>query len=428
MGKLRTGRMGRALPALIIAVLVLSACALVFGGPSDRKVTAHFTETIGIYPGSDVRVLGVKVGTIESVKPRGETVEVVMSYEPKYKIPADAMAVIVPPSVVSDRYVQLTPAYTGGPVMKDRTDLPVDRTSTPVELDQIYKSLDDLNVALGPEGANRDGALSRLLKVGRMNLDGQGKKLNTTLRNASKAVKTLSDGRQDLFGTITNLQQFTTALAQSDAQVRQFNGQLASVSEQLAGERNELGAALRSLSLALAQVASFVRENRTELVSNVEGLTKITGILVKQKDALAQVLEQAPLALGNLNLAYNPSAGTLDTRDNALSGSDPALAACSLLAITNKLAAEADLQKLCGQMVNALAACNAAIPGPLKDLLGKVPPLVALPCAGGGAAPGGSVTGGISQNPLNPAPALPNPGSGVNELDRTLGGILKAGG
>jgi virulence factor Mce-like protein len=427
MNKLRGGRLGRVVPALIIAALVLSACALVFGGPSARKVTAHFTETVGIYPGSDVRVLGVKVGTIESVTPEGDTVKVVMSYESTYKIPADASAVIVPPSVVSDRYVQLTPAYTGGPVMKDNTALPVSRTSTPVELDQIYKSLNDLNVALGPEGANRDGALSRLLKVGRMNLDGQGKKLNATVRNASKAVQTLSDGRQDLFGTITNLQQFTSALAQSDAQVRQFNTQLASVSDQLDGERNELGAALRSLSLALAQVASFVRSNRDELVSNVEGLTKITGILVKQKDALAQVLEQAPLALSNLNLAYNPSSGTLDTRDDALSGSDPAMAACSLLAITNKLAGAADLLKMCGQMVNTLAACNAAIPGPLKSLLGQVPAVTGLPCAAGSAA-GGSVTGGVSQNPLNPAPALPNPGSGVNDLDRTLGGILKAGG
>jgi phospholipid/cholesterol/gamma-HCH transport system substrate-binding protein len=428
MTKLRTGRLGRAVPALIIAALVLSACALVFGGPSAHKVTAHFTEAVGIYPGSDVRVLGVKIGTIESVTPQGGTVKVVMSYEPKYKVPADASAVIVPPSVVSDRYIQLTPAYTGGAVMKDAAELPVSRTSTPVELDRIYASLNDLNVALGPEGANRDGALSRLLAVGRMNLDGQGKKLNTTVRNVSKAVQTLSDGRQDLFGTITNLQQFTTALAQSDDQVRRFNTQLASVSEQLNGERDELGSALRSLSLALAQVASFVRENRAELVSNVEGLTKITGILVKQKDALAQVLELAPLALSNLNLAYNPSSGTLDTRDDALSGSDPALAACSMLAITDKLAGAADLKALCGQMVNTLAACNAAIPGPLKSLLGQVPPLVALPCAGGGAAPGGSVTGGVSQNPLPVAPVPPNPGSGVNDMDRTLGGILKAGG
>jgi phospholipid/cholesterol/gamma-HCH transport system substrate-binding protein len=427
MNRLRTAGLGRALPGLLVAALVLSACALVFGQTAVHRVTAHFSETVGIYPGSDVRVLGVKIGTIEEVVPEGKTVRVVLAYESGYKIPADAAAVIVPPSVVSDRYIQLTPAYTGGKVMPDKADLPLSRTATPVELDQIYNSLNDLNVALGPEGANRDGALSRLLAVGRATLEGQGEKMNSTVTGLSKAVETLSNGREDLFGTITNLQQFTTALAKSDTQVREFNAQLASVSEQLDGERTELGAALRSLSLALAQVASFVKQNRGELVSNVDALTDITGILVKQKDALEQVLAMAPLALSNLNLAYNPSSGTLDTRDVAASGSDPAMAACAVLALTDKLGGT--LRQQCGEVVNTMAQCNASIPGPLKDLLGKVPPLLPLPCVKG-SRPDGTVAGGPPSGAGGAAGpvARPNPGSGVGELDRTLGGILKAGG
>jgi phospholipid/cholesterol/gamma-HCH transport system substrate-binding protein len=425
MNRLRTAGLGKAVPGLIIAALVLSACALVFGQPAVYRVTAHFSEAVGIYPGSDLRVLGVKIGTIESVEPEGKTVKVVLAYESGYKIPNDAAAVIVPPSVVSDRYVQLTPAYTGGAVLPDKADLPLSRTATPVELDHIYSSLNDLNVALGPEGANRDGALTKLLEVGRQNLEGQGGKINSTVTNVSKAVATLSKGRKDLFGTVNNLQQFTTALAKSDAQVREFNSQLASVSAQLDGERTELGAALRSLSIALAQVASFVRENRQELVSNVEGLTTITGILVKQKDALEQVLQMAPLALSNLNLAYNPSSGTLDVRDVAASGSDPALSACALLALTDKLGAT--LRQQCGQVVNTMVQCNASIPGPLQGLLGKVPPILPLPCAKG-SRPNGSVAGGPASGGSASSAPQQDPSSGVGELDRTLGGILKAGG
>jgi phospholipid/cholesterol/gamma-HCH transport system substrate-binding protein len=425
--KFRNRQVGRVVPSLVVAALVLSACALVFGSPTVTRVTAHFTEAVGIYPGSDVRVLGVKIGTIESVTPEGETVRVVMAYESKYKVPADASAVIVPPSVVSDRYVQFTPAYTKGAALPDGADLPVARTATPVELDQIYRSLNDLNVALGPDGANRDGALSRLLAVGRLNLEGQGGKINTTVNNVSKAVQTLSNGRDDLFGTITNLQQFTTALAKSDAQVREFNSQLAAVSEQLDGERTELGSALRSLSLALTQVASFVRANRDELSSNVAALTKITGILVKQKDSIEKVLELAPLALSNLTLAYNPSAGTLDTRDVAVSGSDPAMSACSVLAITDKLQGNSQIRQLCGQMVNTMATCNSSIPGPLKDLLGHFPPLLPLPCAHG-SAPNGRVAGGPQGSSAKAPAQRPDPGSGVGELDRSLGGVLKLGG
>ena len=70
---------------------------------------------------------------------------------------------MISPSVVGDRFIQLGPAYTGGPVLPDNSRLGIDRTAVPVELDDIFKSIDNLALALGPEGANKDGALSRLV-------------------------------------------------------------------------------------------------------------------------------------------------------------------------------------------------------------------------------------------------------------------------
>jgi len=432
-----SGRLGRVVPPLLVAVLVLVVGAVVvLGKPAVRRVTAHFTAAVGIYPGSDVRMLGVKVGEITLVRPEGRTVRIEMAVEAKHKVPADAIAVIVPPSVVSDRYVQLAPTYRGGPRLRDGADIPITRTAAPLELDDIYRSLNDLNVALGPNGANADGALARLLKVGRENLQGQGGNLNTALRNYSKAVQTLSEGRQDLFSMIVNLQQFTTALAESDAQVRRFNVQMASVSEQLEAEKEELAAALRSLSIALGQVASFVRENRDVLVSNVEALTRITAILVKQKEALAQILDEAPLALSNLDLAYNPSSGTLDTRDNASAGADPALTVCAVLAAAGKLGVPSDLKTACGQLVNAIHSCDPSmVPAPLGPLLGKFPPLP-VTCPGGSSSSSSSSSSSPAARSGAPAPSAPSagapapkaalPGGDAGAADSTLGGVLKA--
>ena len=92
-----------------------------------------------------------------------------------------------------------------------------------MELDRISSSLDDLLVALGPTGANKDGAFADLLDTGAKNLDGQGQKLHDTNRDLSKALETLSGGRNDLFGTVKNLQVFTTMLATNDGQVRRLN-------------------------------------------------------------------------------------------------------------------------------------------------------------------------------------------------------------
>jgi phospholipid/cholesterol/gamma-HCH transport system substrate-binding protein len=319
----------------LVLLLLLLAALWFRPGAGQVQATAHFPRAVGLFVGSDVRILGVKVGEVRKIVPEGTSVRVEFAYDDKYKVPADAKAAVVAPSVVSDRYVQLTPVYKSGPVLADGADIPLEETATPVELDRIFASLNDLNVALGPEGANKDGALSRLLKVGADNLDGQGAKMNATFEDFSKAVGTLGDGKDDLFGTVRNLQVFTTALAQNDQQVRSFNQNLASVADQLAGEREELSAALRNLSVALGEVAGFVRDNRKNLSANIQGLAEVTDVLVTQRNALAEVLEAGPTALSNLQLAYNPRSGTLDTRNNA-QAPDFGQVLCSVLTAIGK--------------------------------------------------------------------------------------------
>jgi phospholipid/cholesterol/gamma-HCH transport system substrate-binding protein len=57
----------------------------------------------------------------------------------------------------------------------------------------------------------------------------------------------------------------------------------------------------------------------------------VTTTIAKQRDALAETLTNAPVAVSNLNHAYNPTSGTLDTRNNAAQLDDPALLICALI-------------------------------------------------------------------------------------------------
>jgi phospholipid/cholesterol/gamma-HCH transport system substrate-binding protein len=321
----------RVIGAVVAVALLAGLVAVLVPHGRSKDGTAYFTRAVGLYKGSEVRILGVRVGEVRSVVAQGDRVRVDFVYDDKYKVPADAKAVVISASVVSDRYVQLTPAYTQGPTLADGARIPLEHTAVPVELDRIFSSLDDLDVALGPKGANSDGALSRLLQVGADNLDGEGANINQTVTDLSTALTTLANGKDDIFGTVRNLAVFTAALAKSDDQVGAFNTDLASVADQLAGERGELALALKNLAIALTQVASFVKENKSNLTTDIKGLADITGTLAKQKAAIAEVLEAGPDALGNLNLAYNGSSGTLDTRDNAQQSQDPAVFLCSLL-------------------------------------------------------------------------------------------------
>ena len=369
----------------------VAGCGLT-GGPELKTLTAHFDKTVGVYVHNDVRMLGVRIGEVTKITPQGRSVKIDMTYDSEYRIPADAQAVLIAPSIVSDRYVQLTPVYETGPVMRSGADIPLERTAVPVELDQIYSSLDKLNLALGPDGANKKGALSDLLKVSNENLSGNGELLSSTIKDLSTAVGTLSNQRGDLFDTVRNLQDFTTTLAKSDNTVRQFNGDLADVAAQLEGEKESLALAVKQLGVALAEVATFVRDNKKDLTANVKDLASVTRVLVTQKTALEEFLDVSPTALSNLQLAYNPRSGTLDTRDNNSNGQGSlATPLCGLLV------AAGQPQSLCDQITDALPALP---PAP------TLPSLPAAPRATGAAAVAPTSTG---------------------SRDLTLGGLLVAG-
>lgn len=409
----------------IAAVLVLLGALgwTVLRPAGQYRVTAYFTQAVGIYEGNDVRILGIHVGEITSVVPMGDRVKVEMLVDDGYDIPADADAVILAPSLVSDRYVQFAPVYNGGETMADGAVLGLDRTATPVELDAVYGALDELSDALGPDGANADGALNDLLKTGAANLDGNGEALNRTLTGFSQAVQTLADNRDDLFGSIDSLQTFTSALATIDAQVGQFNDNMAAVADQLAGEREDLASAVQLLSSALGEIADFVQTNTDLLTTNVDRLADVTLTLVQQRQALAEILDVAPAALGNVAHAYNPDYGTLDTRDNSLGSTNPEVVVCQLLGAAGRLNVAgvsintlADLLSLppTDQICLRLLSGDPGNDGTVDDLNGNgVPDLQELlgNLFGGGAAAGGSGAGAAADGGVLGLPVLTGSGS-----------------
>jgi phospholipid/cholesterol/gamma-HCH transport system substrate-binding protein len=323
-------------PLVVGALVVAGLAAFLLRGGHTKSLTAEFPRAVSLYEGSDVRVLGVPVGKVDSVTPSGTHVVVTMHYDADVRVPANAKAVIVSPSIVGDRFVQLTPVYTGGPTLADGATLGEDRTAVPLELDDIYSNLDDLTVALGPNGANRHGALSDLLDTTARNFGGQGPRFHRTIVDLGRLSGTLDDNKDQLFGSMRELEGFVRTLAHNDRTVRTFNQSLAQVSHMLRGERGDLAASLHNLGIAMRQVSGFVRDNREVLGRNIAGLDRVSQVLVKQRAALAETLRDAPLALNNLALTYNPQAGTLDTRANLGElghqiTSDPATFLCSVL-------------------------------------------------------------------------------------------------
>ena len=196
---------------------------------ADQKlITASFPRTVSIYEGSDVRVLGVKVGQVDTVEPAGTTVKVTMTLRRRRQGPGRRQGRRHRPL---GRRRPLRPADPGlhraAPVLEDGATLDTDRTAVPLELDQIYQNLDDLAVGLGPDGANKEGALTRLLQLHRTQLRRPGRAVQRDHPQPEPVHRARSTTtRTRCSSTAAEIERFVKALAENDQTVRDFNDSL----------------------------------------------------------------------------------------------------------------------------------------------------------------------------------------------------------
>lgn len=390
----------RIIVAAVVLAVVVGGAYFLLGGDDTRSVKAEFSSAVGVYPGTPVRILGVDVGEVTGVDPSAQNVLVTMEYDSKYQVPSNSIAVVVANSLVSDRYLQLAwPTPKSSDPLADGAIIPKERTTGPAELDDIYAALNKLSVALGPSAANKTGALSEFIKVSAANLNDNGAALGNSISQLSRAATTLASGREDLFGTVRNLQTLTSALADSDLQIKHFQEQLAQVSGDLASEREDLGAALHNLTLALDDVAGFVKANQGKLHTDLQGLRVISQILIKQQSSLNETFALGPVALANIVHAYQPDLGVIATRGNLASLTDP-VTLCQVLDIGGLLDPVAGLlgpltgtiKKACTKILKNLPSGSkftlpsGVDPEELKKILQGL--------LGGGGGLGAIITGG----------------------------------
>ncbi|HSV37233.1 MAG TPA: MCE family protein [Nocardioidaceae bacterium] len=364
---------------IVVLVVVALSVPLLTAGFLNRtgstSLTAYVRSASGIYAGDEVRVLGVIVGKIDDITPERDQVRIDFHVDGDVKLPADAKAAIVAPSLVSSRYLQVAPRYEGGPQLEDGGVIPVERTATPVEWDEIKGQLNDLAVALGPGGANKRGALSRLVSSAAGALDGQGASINETIANLAGAVRTLESGSGDMFSTVRNLQVFVSALAASDTQIAEFSERLDAVSGMLADNKQSVRTALHELAGTVGKVERFVRTNRGSLRKTLVGLTDVASVVAKHQESLAQTLHVAPNALGNLVESYHQRQNAVAVDLHAANVNSPGQLACGALggaAGVSGPAAEKLCQGVLGDLLDKLASSGVAqnLIDTIKTLLG----------------------------------------------------------
>ncbi|BBZ29602.1 mammalian cell entry protein [Mycolicibacterium madagascariense] len=388
--------------ALVVALLGGGFLAIRAAFFAPTTITAYFPTATAIYVGDDVKVAGVKVGTISSLEPEGTQTKMVLSVDHGIGVPADAKAVIVAQNLIAARYVQLTPAYrSSGPKMADGAVIPASRTAVPVEWDEVKRQLERLATDLGPTSDVSTTSVGRFIDSAASALDGNGVKLRQTLAQLSGVGRILAEGSGNFVDVIKNLQVFVTALRDSNEQVVAFNDRLASLSSVLDGSRSDLDGALTNLSTAITEVKRFVAGTRNQTAEQLQGLAQVTQSLANVKDDVEQLLHVYPNALVNAYNIYDPDTGTPRGAFSIPNLASPMQFICGMIGATQNTTAP-ETAKLCNDYLGpALRLLNLNyIPVPINPYLSKSASPQNIIYSDPKLAPGGE--GGVPSPPETP--------------------------
>ena len=291
-------------PTRICAVLTALVALVATGGcgvfrPAPMMITAQFQDSVGLYEGNDVTVLGIKVGSVTKIQPSGTHVTAELAIAPDVKIPADAGAVTMSPSVVTDRRVELTPAYRGGPTMRDGDLIALDRTRTPVEIDRVFAAADRLASQLSAMEAGRP-ALAGAIDTAADTFRGNGDKLRAALRGIADTVSVGADQRDQLVDLIRNVDHLTKTAADNDASIRSFSTNLTEVTTLLDQQSPNLVRVVDNLDDLLDRADQVIAENRDPARHTVDNLRVTAHTMAGRTRELAESADVLPTTFRNL--------------------------------------------------------------------------------------------------------------------------------
>lgn len=357
---LKLSGLSRASVILVAVVLILGIIAAVIGWNLYKKattnsVTAYFTQTLALYEGDDVQIMGVRVGSIDSIVPDGDKMKVTFHYDDKYKVPADATASILNPSLVASRTIQLAPPYTGGPVLEDGAVLGLDRTQVPVEYDDLRNSINRLLTDLGPTPEQPKGPFGDIIESAADGFAGKGQQLNRTLTNLSEALYTLNEGRGDFFSVIKSLALFVNALYQSDQQFVALNDDLAQITNAFTNTDNEVADALQDLNELLDTTRGFIDENGEVLATDIQNLADVTNAILQPqaREGLETALHAYPNVAANLMNISSPNAGGIVAMPVINNFANPMQFLCSAIQAGSRLGYQ-ESAELCAQYLGPI--------------------------------------------------------------------------
>jgi phospholipid/cholesterol/gamma-HCH transport system substrate-binding protein len=269
----------RAAAGLALALVIVLAAWLLLRGDGGTEYTLLFENAGQLVPDNDVQVGGRRVGSVKSIELTDDNLAAikVSVQEPYAPLREGTSATIRLPSLsgIANRYIALTPGPENGKELSDGATLKIDSTTSVVDLDQIFNTLD----------AKTRGGLQNVIKGFATQFHGKG-------GEAAEATK--------------------------------YFNPLLSTSRRLVGEVTEDEDNLTNFLVESSQLVTALSERRDDLADLVGNTNATASAIGSENEALARSLGLLPTTLRRANTTFVNLRATLDDLDVLVAESKPA--------------------------------------------------------------------------------------------------------
>jgi phospholipid/cholesterol/gamma-HCH transport system substrate-binding protein len=275
---------------LATAVLVVTIGNISFGATDTYK--AEFADVTGVVNGDDIRVAGVRVGTVKDI----EVIEdnralVTFTVDADTRLDTTTHATIKFRNLIGQRYIALTQEGKGGEELDEGDTIPVDRTQPALDLTVLFNGFKPLFEALSPDDINK---LSyEIVQV----FQGEGGTLEGLLGSTASLTQTLADRDQVIGDLLENLQFVLDHVADRDDQLGQLIGSFQDLVGGLKEDRQAILSSLDGISDLAVQTAGLVDDIREPFVRDIREARELVELLDRNKGELDRVLQVMPIKL-----------------------------------------------------------------------------------------------------------------------------------
>ena len=278
---------------LATGVLVVTIGNLDFG--TTREYRAVFTDATGVVKGDDIRIAGVKVGTVKKVEITDRTRALVtFSVQDTTPLSKATRADIRYRNLVGQRYISLSNEIGDSGKLAEGATIPVAQTSPALDLTVLFNGFKPLFEALTPSDINQ---LSyEIVQV----FQGEGGTLEGLLAHTASVTSTLADRDEVIGELIDNLSLVLDHVADRDKQLTRLIQSFRTLVGGLKKDRNAILGSLEEVSTLSVETASLIDGIREPFVKDIKELRAVAGNIDKNKAELDRAIQVLPIKLNKI--------------------------------------------------------------------------------------------------------------------------------